>query len=209
MTRARTEKVSQARSPSTSQSKRSPDYGASPLAALQRMADAATAGGVFQRAGLEEEEPMQGKAIQRAGEPEEEELQMKPVQRESLEEEEPLQGKTVQRAQEPANTTGMPDGLKAGVEALSGRTMDDVRVHYNSAKPAAVQAHAFAQGSDIHVAPGQEQHLPHEAWHVVQQAQGRVAATTQMAGLPVNDDAGLEREADVMGQKALSAKRDP
>ena len=27
---------------------------------------------------------------------------------------------------------------------------------------------AYAQGSDIHLAPGQEQHLPHEAWHVVQ-----------------------------------------
>jgi hypothetical protein len=38
---------------------------------------------------------------------------------------------------------------------------------------------------------------------VVQQARGRVKPTLQMAGgLAVNDDAGLEREADVMGWKA-------
>ncbi|NDV67379.1 hypothetical protein D0T66_00510 [Dysgonomonas sp. 25] len=45
--------------------------------------------------------------------------------------------------------------------------MDDVRVHYNSAKPAQLQALAYAQDTDIHIAPGQEQHLPHEVWYVV------------------------------------------
>jgi hypothetical protein len=82
--------------------------------------------------------------------------------------------------------------------------MDHVRVHYNSSQPAQLNALAYAQGSEIHVAPGQEQHLPHEAWHVVQQAQGRVRPTLQLKdGVPVNDDVGLEREADVMGAKAL------
>ena len=103
------------------------------------------------------------------------------------------------------NTTGLPDNLKAGVENLSGYSLDDVKVHYNSAQPAQLQAHAYAQGTDIHVAPGQEQHLPHEAWHVVQQKQGRVKATRQMkGGVNVNDDDGLEKEADFMGAKALS-----
>jgi hypothetical protein len=104
--------------------------------------------------------------------------------------------------QKKANATGLPDSLKAGVESLSGLALDDVRVHYNSAKPAAVQAHAYAQGTDIHLGPGQEQHLPHEAWHVVQQKQGRVKPTLQMKGVAINDDAGLEREADVMGFRA-------
>jgi hypothetical protein len=104
------------------------------------------------------------------------------------------------------NKTGMPDNLKSGIENLSGMSMDHVKVHYNSSQPAQLNALAYAQGSDIHVAPGQEKHLPHEAWHVVQQAQGRVQPTTQMkAGVPVNDDPGLEHEADVMGDKALSA----
>lgn len=79
-----------------------------------------------------------------------------------------------------------------------------MQVHYNSDKPAGLQAHAYAQGTDIHLAPGQEKHLPHEAWHVVQQKQGRVKPTMQLQeNVKVNDDKGLEKEADVMGQKAL------
>src|SRR5438552_3204311 len=104
--------------------------------------------------------------------------------------------------QKKPNATGLPDRLKAGVEQLSGLALDDVRVHFNSSKPSAVQAHAYAQGTDIHVAPGQERHLPHEAWHVVQQKQGRVKPTLQMKGVAINDDAGLEREADVMGARS-------
>ncbi|MES2443197.1 MAG: DUF4157 domain-containing protein [Pseudomonadota bacterium] len=109
-----------------------------------------------------------------------------------------------QRAPAP-NRTGLPDGLKAGIESLSGMAMDDVRVHRNSSAPSQLQAHAYAQGTDIHLAPGQDHHLPHEAWHVVQQKQGRVKATLQMKGTAVNDDAGLEHEADVMGAKAMRA----
>ncbi len=59
--------------------------------------------------------------------------------------------------------------------------------------------------SDIHIAPGQEKYIPHEAWHVVQQKQGRVKPTMQMkGGVNVNDGGGLEKEADLMGEKALN-----
>ncbi|MFZ6770884.1 DUF4157 domain-containing protein [Undibacterium sp. Di26W] len=103
------------------------------------------------------------------------------------------------------NRTGLPNQLKSGIESLSGMSMDHVKVHYNSAQPSQLHAHAYAQGSDIHIGPGQEQHLPHEAWHVVQQAQGRVRPTMQMKeNLPLNDDPTLEQEADQMGEKALS-----
>ena len=102
------------------------------------------------------------------------------------------------------NKTGLPMQLKQNAESMSGYSMDDVRVHYNSDKPMQLQAHAYAQGSDIHLGPGQEQHLPHEAWHVVQQKQGRVAANTQLKGIGINDDSALEREADVMGAKMMS-----
>jgi hypothetical protein len=103
------------------------------------------------------------------------------------------------------NHTGLPDQLKSGIESLSGISMDHVTVHRNSSQPTQLHAHAFAQGSEIHLAPGQEQHLPHEAWHVVQQAQGRVGPTKQMQGTHVNDDAGLESEADLMGSKAMAS----
>lgn len=110
--------------------------------------------------------------------------------------------------QERPNNTGLPDQLKSGIESLSGLSMDHVKVHYNSSKPAQLQAHAYTQAGEIHVGPGQEQHLPHEAWHVVQQAQGRVRPTLQMkGGLAVNDDAGLEREADLMGTKINTFNR--
>lgn len=104
-----------------------------------------------------------------------------------------------------ANKTGLPDTIKSGIEHLSGLSMDHVKVHRNSARPATVQAHAYAQGSDIHLAPGQERHLPHEAWHVVQQAQGRVKPTMQAKGTAINDDEGLEKEADAMGAAASGA----
>ena len=98
----------------------------------------------------------------------------------------------------------LPSNLKSGVEQLSGQDMSDVNVHKNSDKPAQLNAHAYAQGSDIHLGPGQEKHLPHEAWHVAQQKQGRVEPTKQLKSkILINDDKGLENEADVMGQKAL------
>lgn len=167
----------------------------------------------------EEEEPLQGK------------FENKPeiacpscfaapiVQRQEIpEEEEPLQGKfeSIQRQEIPEekeplqpkreNNTRMPDNLKAGVESLSGIDMSYVKVHYNSSKPAEVGALAYTQGTNIHVAPGQERHLPHETWHVVQQAQGR-KPTMQVKGVSINDDTALESEADVMGAKALQMTR--
>jgi hypothetical protein len=123
----------------------------------------------------------------------------------SARQQETLQLQTI--VQRKPNETGLPDNLKSGIEGLSGLSMDDVNVHYNSAKPANLQAHAYAQGTDIHIAPGQEEHLPHEAWHVVQQKQGRVRPTMQLKkGIAINDDDGLEKEADMMGAKALQRK---
>ena len=155
----------------------------------------------------DDEGTLQGKfaqPIQRM-EDDEEAIQGKfeqPIQR-MEDEEDALQGKFEAPVQK-KNLTGMPDNLKAGIEDLSGFSMDDVRVHYGSSKPAAVQAHAYTQGTDIHIAPGQERHLPHEAWHVAQQMAGRVEPTTEIGGMPVNDNAALEHEADVMGARANS-----
>ncbi len=169
----------------------------------------------------EEKEHIQGKmseTIQRQELEEDEKLQMKSVmqRKEIPEEDEPLQEKmigTVQRQEIPEeeeflqkkseNNTGMPDNLKTGVENLSGIDISDVRVNYNSSKPAELGALAYTQGTNIHIAPGQERHLPHEAWHVVQQVQGRVKPTMQMKfWISVNDDKGLEHEADVLGEKS-------
>lgn len=113
---------------------------------------------------------------------------------------------TAKPIQKKKNNTGLPDNLKSGMESISGHALDDVKVHYNSAKPAQLNAHAYAQGTNIHIASGQEKHLPHEAWHVVQQKQGRVKPTMKKNGVAINDNVGLEKEADVMGAKALQRK---
>ena len=102
------------------------------------------------------------------------------------------------------NKTGLPNKLKSGVENLSGQSLDDVKVHRNSDKPAQLEAHAYAQGNDIHLGPGKEKHLPHEAWHVAQQKQGRVKPTIQKKGVKINDSEALEKEADQMGAKAMN-----
>lgn len=102
--------------------------------------------------------------------------------------------------------TALPETLRAGMQALSGVNLTQVQVHYNSSKPAQLQAHAYAQGNDIHLAPGQERYLPHEAWHLVQQRQGRVKATAEAGGVAINDNPGLEREADQMGERAAQMK---
>lgn len=178
-----------------------------PVAALQRLADHYTA--PLQR--VEEDEDIgQMKAIQRMEE--EEDLgQLKAIQR--MTDEDPQQHMPVQRAEAgPAGAVtggGLPGGLRSGIESLSGLSMQDVKVHRNSDAPAKVGAHAYAQGRDIHLAPGQDRHLPHEAWHVVQQAQGRVKPTLHEGGVAINDDAGLEKEADVMGAKAATAGASP
>lgn len=106
-------------------------------------------------------------------------------------------------AQIKENNTGLPDNLKSGIESLSGFSMDDVKVHYNSSKPDLFDSYAYAQGANIHVSPGRERHLPHEAWHVVQQKQGRVFPTFRVNNHGINDNKSLEREANIMGHRAL------
>jgi len=77
-----------------------------------------------------------------------------------------------------------------------------------SSTPAQLQAYAYAQGTDIHLASGQEKHLPHEAWHVVQQKRGMVKPTIQIKGnVNANDDVKLEKEADLMGAKAIQSNK--
>lgn len=155
---------------------------------------------VVQRQGMENEEPMQGK--------------FEPIQRHTDVDMEkklmPRQFNTGISAIQPNSTnvpeenrTSLPRQLKTGLETLSGMDLSSVRVHHNSAKPRQVNALAYTQRRDIHLGPGQEQHLPHEGWHVVQQLQGRVKATIQAKGVSINADEQLEREADEMGLKAL------
>lgn len=110
---------------------------------------------------------------------------------------------------------GMPEPVRAKMEQTFGTDFSDVMVHTgNHAEQ--VGALAYAQGNDIHFAPGQynpetskgQELLGHELAHIVQQKQGRVKPTTEVNGMAVNDDPSLEREADQWGIKAAQTKLD-
>lgn len=149
---------------------------------------------------------------------EEEELQMKstgaPIQRMGLEEEELQMKKADATVQLKENDNKMPGHVQSKMEKSIGADFSDVNIHVGS-EASNVGALAYAQGSDIHFAPGQydpestsgQALLGHELTHVQQQRQGRVKPTMQAKGIAVNDDAGLEREADIKGAKAAAAKQ--
>jgi hypothetical protein len=152
----------------------------------------------------------------------EDELQMKadPSAIQRQDDDEDLQMKAdpnaIQRAEIPedelqmkADPNKMPDKVQSKMESAFSADFSDVQIH-ESSKASDVGALAYAQGSDIHFAPGQydpksksgQELLGHELTHVVQQRQGEVKPTIQVNGLAVNDDPGLENEADQMGKKA-------
>ena len=149
-------------------------------------------------------------------------LQLKPVEHE--EELEDLEEQPIQKKDNPSptdtssNTTSSPSQLSTDVRGkMEGAFQTDfsnVNIHKNSSKAKDMGAYAFAQGNDIHFAPGQynpatpkgQELIGHELTHVVQQRSGRVKPTTQAKGLPVNNDTELEREADNMGAKAAKGE---
>lgn len=106
------------------------------------------------------------------------------------------------------NSAEIPKDLRNNLEQMSGISFEDVRVHYTSPRPAAINALAYAQGNHIYLGPGQEQHLPHELGHVLQQKQGRVQSSVQIGAMQVNRDASLEGEADRLGMQALQLQHE-
>lgn len=130
-------------------------------------------------------------------------------------EHEKLQKAESQAKQQELNLTGIPTQMKWDLEARSGLSLDDVRVHYHSDKPAKLGALAYTQGTQVHIGPGQEGHLRHELGHVVQQKLGLVRPNAWYpGGLALNTEEALERQADVIGtgsycQPLLSAGMPP
>src|SRR5256885_494038 len=72
-----------------------------------------------------------------------------------------------------SNQTGMPDAMKDGLEQLGGVDLSDVRVRRDSQQAKQTTGTSFAAGDELHLGPGQDASLGHEAWHLVQQRQGR------------------------------------
>ncbi|WP_051312901.1 eCIS core domain-containing protein [Sporocytophaga myxococcoides] len=156
----------------------------------------------------EDEEPVQRKGPVQAMESEEEEEET--VQK---------KGPVPTMAMEPEGQydTGretasdkLPSTVQAKMETSFGEDFSNVNIHKASSQSKDLNALAYTQGNDIHFAPGQyntesqkgQELLGHELTHVVQQREGRVQPTVQKKGVGINDDKGLEKEADEMGEKA-------
>ncbi|MGA7932704.1 MAG: GNAT family N-acetyltransferase, partial [Kovacikia sp.] len=107
----------------------------------------------------------------------------------------------------------IPAPLRTQMESAFNASFANVKIHEGN-HVGSVGAIAYTQGNHVHFAPGQfnpdtrsgQALLGHELAHVVQQRQGRVKPTTQVNGLPVNDQSSLEQEADNLGQKAAQMK---
>lgn len=152
---------------------------------------------------LEEEDLMQGK------------FENQPIQR-ALEEEDLMQGKFDNSSPSPIQQkaeNGLPGDINQKLESTLGMDFSGVNIHTNSDQATQMSALAYAQGNDVHFAPGQfkpntsegQKLIGHEFAHVVQQAEGRVKPTAEVNGMPVNDNKGLEGEADKMGEMVARA----
>lgn len=132
------------------------------------------------------------------------------IQKQSAEEEEIPGGIS-------SSTSGaLPNPVRSQMENALGADFSDIKVHADSQSATDVGALAYTQGNDVHFAPGQynpetsggQELIGHELTHVVQQRDGRVQPTLEVAGMPVNDDKSLEEEADEGGRKAAQMKLD-
>ncbi|MCB9232744.1 MAG: DUF4157 domain-containing protein [Bacteroidia bacterium] len=114
-----------------------------------------------------------------------------------------------------SSSAKLPESVQAKMESSMGTDFSDVNVHANSNQAESIGALAYTQGNDVHFAPGQfnpetssgQKLIGHELAHVKQQKEGRVAANNEVGGMPLNDAAGLENEADQMGAKAAAGEK--
>jgi hypothetical protein len=105
--------------------------------------------------------------------------------------------------------------VMAKMEEAFDSDFSDVNLHTDSDQASQLGALAYAQGNDVHFAPGQynpasqagQELLGHELAHVVQQRNGQVSAQAKEGGIPLNQDSGLESEADAMGKLAAQGKK--
>jgi hypothetical protein len=116
-------------------------------------------------------------------------------------------------AQMKPNAKLNPD-VQAKMENSMQTDFSDVNIVENSSKATQMNAEAFAQGREVHFAPGKfdqssqkgQELIGHEFGHLKQNEKSPVQANTKMNGVPVNNDPALENEADQMGKKAAAGE---
>lgn len=130
---------------------------------------------------------------------------------------EPLQAKMGESKESPVNETtkSLPGDVKAQMETSMGADFSGVKVHENSKQATQMGALAYAQGQDLHFAPGTfdtssqagKELIGHELAHVKQQSEGKVSANGSVGGQAMNNDQKLEEQADQMSKNALAGEK--
>jgi hypothetical protein len=103
----------------------------------------------------------------------------------------------------------LPGNVLQKMESAFGHDFSRVSIHEGE-RAASIGARAFAQGENLHFAPGAfrphsaegQKVLGHELAHVVQQRQRLVRPTARIGRHPLNADARLEAHADRAGEMA-------
>lgn len=110
----------------------------------------------------------------------------------------------------------LPEELQQNLESSFQQDFSSVAIQKDSQQAKDMKALAFTQGEAIHFAPGQfntatdagKSLIGHEFTHIVQQRSGAVKPTGIMRkGIMVNEEKGLEQEADVMGKRAVTGEK--
>jgi len=105
----------------------------------------------------------------------------------------------------------LPTKLQSNMESSLGHDFSNVGIHTNSQEAVQMNARAFTQSEQVHFAPGEfnpssiegQNLIGHEFTHIAQQRAGVVKPTKILQkGVAINDNKGLESEADNFGRKA-------
>lgn len=94
----------------------------------------------------------------------------------------------------PEKQAGIPSDLKSEAQRKSGCDLSNVKVYYNSMRPAHYQAAGIAQKDTIYLAPFHENKLRHEVAHIVQQKQNIISDNNASGSVVLNQR--LEQEAE-------------
>ncbi len=125
-------------------------------------------------------------------------------------------GKKKDQKPETNTANHLPEELQAKMENSFGQDFSGVHIHTDSPSAENINAKAYTQGKDVHFAPGEynpsskegQELIGHELTHVVQQGQGKVGpGELHGKGMEINQDSGLEKEADEMGALAAAGKK--
>jgi pimeloyl-ACP methyl ester carboxylesterase len=108
----------------------------------------------------------------------------------------------------------LPENVQSKMESSFGQDFSDVNIHTDSDNATKLGAKAYAQGKDVHFAPGEfqpnskegQELIGHELTHVVQQKEGKVQGGEVHGKDMVNQDVSLEKEADDAGKLASEGK---